>query len=243
MVAVAEKDSQVGAVASVILDGNEPAKLDSCGVGIALDGMSRQAMRGEPHRALEESFEVLMPSGCACLFRADALESVGLFDEAFFAYCEDADLGLRLRWAGLKAVVAPGAEVTHFYSMTTGKYALDKIFWVERNHFWVAIKNYPVPLLALVPFVTLWRCLVQAYTILRRSGDLRGFTEGAGMRRVVATIIKAWLSALAGAVPMFAKRMKLLRKRKIGIFEMFRLMRSFRMSVYEVVAGKSNAGE
>lgn len=243
MVVASEKDDQIGAVASIITDGNKPKVLDSCGVGIALDGMSRQAMRGKPPPFLNEPKEVLIPSGCACLFRMDALRIVGLFDDSFFAYCEDTDIGLRLRWAGFKAVVTPGAEVTHYYSMTAGKFSLKKVFWVERNHFWVAIKNFPVVLLLLVPFATFWRYLVQAYAILSRSGDLDGFTDETSLSQIIMTIIKAHVSALAGAPLMFRKRVAFLPKRKLNDFQMLRLIWAFKMSMVEIIIGTKNAGK
>ena len=243
MVDAAEKDEQIGAVASIITDGNRPEVLDSCGVGIALDGMSRQAMRGKPQPVLDKPQEILMPSGCACLLRMDALKIVGLFDDSFFAYCEDTDMGLRLRWAGFKAVVTPDANVTHYYSMTAGKFSLKKVFWVERNHFWVTIKNFPVILLLLVPFVTFWRYLVQTYAILSRSGDLYGFTDETSLSQIITTIIKAYVSALAGAPLMFRKRVAFLPKRKLNDFQMLKLIWVFKMSIVEIVIGTKNAGK
>ena len=151
----------IGAVGSIILDGNRPGFLDSCGVGIAFDGMSQQAMRGRLPPVLRRPKEVLLVSGCACLFRRKALQEVGLFDEDFFAYCEDTDLGLRLRRAGWKAVIAPGAEVKHYYSMTTGRFSLQKLYWVERNHLWVVVRNFPAVIFPLVPLITLWRYFLQ----------------------------------------------------------------------------------
>ena len=64
MVGLAEKDRTLGAVAALIVDGNRPSALDSCGVGIALDGMSREAMRGAPVPELGAPTEVLAVSGC-----------------------------------------------------------------------------------------------------------------------------------------------------------------------------------
>jgi len=88
LVATAESDPGIGATASIIIDGNRPEVLDSCGVGIALDGMSRQAMRGMPVPNPVKPEDVLLFSGCACLLKMEALNEVGLFDEDFFAYCE-----------------------------------------------------------------------------------------------------------------------------------------------------------
>jgi N-acetylglucosaminyl-diphospho-decaprenol L-rhamnosyltransferase len=52
-------------------------------------------------------------SGSCLLARRSALESVGLFDEGFFLYEEDADLCRRLRRAGWRIVFEPGAQVVH----------------------------------------------------------------------------------------------------------------------------------
>jgi GT2 family glycosyltransferase len=194
LIRTAESDASIGAVASIVIDGNQPEVLDSCGVGISLDGMSRQAMRGMPVPDLTQPKEVLLFSGCACLLKMESLEEVGLFDDDFFAYCEDTDLGLRLRRAGWQIVVAPGAYVTHFYSMTGGKFSLQKIYWVERNHFWVAIKNFPWFLLAILPLVTAWRYLVQGYSVLRGIGELNRFAERNDLSTIAPTYLKAYIN-------------------------------------------------
>ncbi len=242
LIKVAEKDAKVGAVASVIIDGNRPKVLDSCGVGIALDGMSRQLLRGQAIPVLTAPKEVLVPSGCACLFRADALEAVGLFDESFFAYCEDTDLGLRLRWAGFKIIVAPDAQVTHYYSMTTGRYSLQKVFWVERNHILVAVKNFPPALLLILPFVTIWRYIVQLFAIITRSGDLIEFSVQSNFFQVAATIVKAYISSLAVLPIMLRKRKLFLPKRKISNFQMLRTILAHRMSMVEIIIGSKITG-
>lgn len=235
LVAVAESDSRVGAVASIIIDGNRPDVLDSCGVGIALDGMSRQAMRGHPAPNLTEPKEVLAFSGCACLLRMEALKEVGLFDEDFFAYCEDTDLGLRLRWAGWEIVAAPGAYVRHYYSMTGGKFSLQKIYWVERNHFWVAIKNLPWPLLVFLPFVTVWRYLVQGCLLWRGRGELGNFINNHGRAAIASTYLRAYINMLQHAPTMFVKRWLFCNKRRLKDMDMLRLIWKTRLSIDEIM--------
>ncbi|HLI23614.1 MAG TPA: glycosyltransferase, partial [Acidimicrobiales bacterium] len=51
--------------------------------------------------------------GTLLLARRAALEQVGLFDERYFAYCEEADLGIRARRAGWKVGIVWGAVVTN----------------------------------------------------------------------------------------------------------------------------------
>ena len=75
-------------------------QLDSAGMLICGDASSKQRGHGEPARGYGESGEALFPSGSAALYRRAMLEEIGGFDDDFFLYCEDTDLGLRARWAG-----------------------------------------------------------------------------------------------------------------------------------------------
>lgn len=235
MIITAEDDARIGAVASIIIDGNRPGVLDSCGVGIAYDGMSRQAMRGRPVPQLAQPKEVLLFSGCACLLQMKALEEVGLFDEDFFAYCEDTDLGLRLRSAGWKIVAAPKAYVHHYYSLTGGKYSLKKMYWVERNHFWVAVKNFPWYLLTLVPFVTMYRYFAQAYFIGMGAAELIKFHEQNDVPAILRTYIKVYKDILIKLPDMLAKRRAFLKRHRLKKSDIARLIWRFRLPIHEIM--------
>ena len=52
-------------------------------------------------------------SGSCLLARRTAIDAIGLFDEGFFLYEEDADLCIRVRAAGWRVVFTPAAEVVH----------------------------------------------------------------------------------------------------------------------------------
>lgn len=58
--------------------------------------------------------------GCAMLIRRDVLETVGLFDERFFAYYEDLDYCRRAQAAGFRLVTVPAARLWHKVAGTTG---------------------------------------------------------------------------------------------------------------------------
>ena len=98
--------------------------------------------------------EVFFPSGCAALYRREMLDEVGLFDEDFFAYGDDTDLGLKGRLAGWKCLYVPKAIVYHRYSQSSGAYSALKAFYVERNRVWIAVKYFPLSLLLESPFYT-----------------------------------------------------------------------------------------
>ncbi len=238
MIQTAEKNDSIGLVASRIIDGNDPRILDSFGVAMAMDGMSRQRMRGSAQPPEKPVEEVLLASGCACMFRREALKAAGYFDEDFFAYCEDSDLGLRLAWAGYRTLAAADAVVYHHYSRTTGKFNSKKVFWVERNHYWLALKNFPFGLLCLVPFFTIYRYLVQAYVVLFRVGDLSGFVDApGGGNSVIKAILQAHLSFWKGVPHMVEKRRQIKTSAKRSSAEMTRLIWRYRMSIFEVLVG------
>ncbi|MFL6196227.1 MAG: glycosyltransferase family 2 protein [Thermoanaerobaculia bacterium] len=74
--------------------------------------------------------------------RSSFLESGG-FDESYFAYLEDVDLGWRLWSGGERIVFAPGAVVHHRSSATSDLLGLyNRGFLFERNAFLTAYKNY-----------------------------------------------------------------------------------------------------
>ena len=226
---------RVGAVACTVLRSDDPERLDSQGLGIAVDGMSRQLHRGR-RKDHSSSRAPLIAHGCAALFTMDALREVGLFDESFFAYCEDADLGLRLLWAGYTTALARDAEVTHRYSMTTGRFSSQKVFWVERNHLWVALKCLPWPLLVLLPVTTAWRFVLQLGQLVDRSTELSHFASSEGSAAVARSLLKAYGSAALGAPRCLRQRVAIQRAARVSTRDMTRLLWKRRLAIGAVLS-------
>ena len=156
LVRVMKERYEIGMCASrVVLAGT--GRLDSAGMLIAKDGTSKQSGHGEPPELFGRRKHALLPSGCAALYRRDMLEEVGLFDESFFLYCEDTDLGLRARWAAWECVYVPDALVAHRYSHSAGAASALKAYYVERNRLYLLIKNFPAAMLWAAPFYSLVR--------------------------------------------------------------------------------------
>ena len=61
-------------------------------------------------------------SGACLLIKRDAFDAVGGFNDGFFMYFEDVDLGRRFGVAGYHNVFAPGATVSHIGGSTTSRY-------------------------------------------------------------------------------------------------------------------------
>lgn len=90
---------------------------------------------------------IAYPSGACVLLRVDALREVGLFDEEFWMYNEDQDLGWRLWLASWQCLLAPRAVAYHQYEFSR---SVSKYYWMERNRLIVIWKNYS--LLSLILF-------------------------------------------------------------------------------------------
>ncbi len=232
-----EEDLGVGMVAPKIVDHAGGRTIDSVGgLFIYPDGMSRGRGRGEEDRGQYDSLkDMLLPSACACLYRRAMVEEVGNFDEDFYAYCEDTDLGLRGRLAGWKAVSVPDAVVRHRYSKTGGRYSPLKAFLVERNHFWVAVKNFPPGALLLVDFYGLWRYLLQAFAALARKGAAGEFAREHSAVMLIGVLLKAWWAALLGMPRMLEKRRLIQRQRKVSKAEVRKLLKKYRLSAAELI--------
>jgi len=61
-----------------------------------------------------DAFIVDFVSGADLFIRRDLLESIGAFDENYFAYYEETDLALRATRAGYRAAIVPSAGIYHF---------------------------------------------------------------------------------------------------------------------------------
>jgi GT2 family glycosyltransferase len=91
--------------------------------------------------------EVFAPCAAAALYRRDAFEEVGGFDEQFFCYFEDVDLGFRLRLRGYRCLYVHSAVVRHVSSASSGYRSDFAVYHGERNAVWTFAKNMPALLL------------------------------------------------------------------------------------------------
>ena len=211
MVEALESRPDVGMCASQVRLFGEPW-LDSAGMLVARDGSSKQRGHGRPPEDFPVQEEVLMPSGSAALYRRQMLEELGGFDDDFFLYCEDTDLGLRARWAGWKCLYVPGAVVEHHYSHSAGRASPVKAYFVERNRLFVLAKNFPGRMLAAAPFVALARYFWHAWYIVKGEGSAARFrAEGNAGPKMLWYVMRAHF-ALLGNLARLRRQRALIRK-------------------------------
>lgn len=138
------------AVACKMVDLADPGVLYDAGDILRRDGVCEQRGR---FRADDGRFDVPGDVFAACagaaLYRRDAVLAAGGFDERFFSYLEDVDLGLRLRLAGWGCRYEP-AVARHAGGGSAGQLARPVPGWVARNTLLLVAKAFPARWLPLV---------------------------------------------------------------------------------------------
>ena len=212
-------------------------RLDSAGMLVALDGSSKQRGQGRLPEEFPVAEEALLPSGSAALYRRAMLDEIGGFDDDFFLYCEDTDLGLRARWAGWKCLYAPDAVVEHHYSQSAGRASPLKAYYVERNRLFVLAKNFPARMLAKAPFVSAARYLWHVRYLLEGRGSAARFrAEGNAGPRMAWYVVKAHLALAANAGRLRRQRREIRRNARITARVFERLVRGHSISARRIAA-------
>ncbi len=229
-----DENGRYGACASKILLEYEDNLIDAAGIVICPDGLSIGRGRLERGDQYDEETEVFFASDCACLYRREMLEDIGLYDEDFFAYADETDMGWRAQLSGWKCIYNPKAIVYHFHSASSGTYSPFKAYLVERNRIWVAVKSFPLPLLIFGQLYTFWRYLLQAYGAFSGRGAAGRFTNDFSKTELIKILVKVYLSLWKQLPLMLKKRRVIQRKRQISTLDVFRLIRQFGISAKEI---------
>jgi GT2 family glycosyltransferase len=226
----AANGSGVGMVASKILVADRESVIDKVGHEIYWDGQNRGRGSGEADRGQYDGEpETLWPDGCAALYRRAMLEEIGGFDEDFFAYADDADLGLRGRLMGWKAVYAPKAVVRHHRGSTMGKTNLRRIQLIERNRLWLVWKHFPLWLVVLNPFWFGVRLAAGFWAALQGKGEGGQFGGFRAKMDLGRALLEANLEAWKSFGVMWRKRREWRLRRKLNDRELVELIRRHRI--------------
>jgi GT2 family glycosyltransferase len=210
-------------------------RLDSCGMLVCRDGSSKQRGHLRPPADFPVEEEVLLPSGSAALYRRAMLDQIGLFDEHFFLYCEDTDLGLRARWFGWTCLYVPDAVVEHHYSHSAGRASRVKAYYVERNRLFVLLKNFPAGMMVRAPFVTVARYLWHLVWAMRGRGAAAHFRSGGNSAfHMGAYALKAHAAALLRLPALLRQRRAIARGARVTPAVYRRLLRGHSISARRV---------
>jgi GT2 family glycosyltransferase len=218
-------------VAGRVLDYSRRNVLDTVGQLLYPDGLNRGRGRLEEDRGQYSACRTaLFPSGAAALYTRSMLDDIGLFDERFYLYGDDAELGLRGRVAGWSCALAPDAVAYHHFSRSAGPYSSLKAFYVERNRVLVLCKLFPLSLILASPGYTVVRLALQAWGALTGRGAAGKLAQERTFFHLVAVALRAYASALRILPHVLAERWRDRHRRRMRAPEFRRLLREFRLS-------------
>lgn len=179
---MASSSDNIALVGASIHDTNEPRNIQSIGGG------KIHWWLGRSKHVIYSNERIDYITGACMLIKSRAMRKVGLFDESYFMYWEDADLSLRIKHAGYKIMVAEDAIVYHKLSGTLDTDSSRKDFLINasgvrffRRHG--PLGGWPAIILGVI-FRTLKRLIrgdsSRAYAVL--SGAYQGLRNTKVMR-------------------------------------------------------------
>jgi N-acetylglucosaminyl-diphospho-decaprenol L-rhamnosyltransferase len=197
-------------VASLQVDLNDPSKLDGAGDCYLAYGF---AWRGGFGHALSETpsaGECFAACGAALFLPTGVFLAAGGFEERYFCYHEDVDLGFRLRLMGELCQFDPACRVRHAGSGTSGRHSDFSVFHGARNAVWTYVRNMPGPLLLLT---------MPVYLLMTLALVVRSLLAGRG-----PATVRGLVAALTGLAPALAARARLKAMRRTNVAGIARAM-------------------
>jgi GT2 family glycosyltransferase len=186
-----------------------PAVLDGAGDAYHVSGLVWRMGHGSPTpTSKEDEREVFSPCAAAAIYRRSALREIGGFDEDYFCYLEDVDLGFRLRLAGYRCLYVPQSVAHHVGSGTTGgQHSKFALYHGHRNLVWTFVKD--------MPGVLFW-LLVPLHVSVSLVSLIWFAFHGHG-----AVVLQAKRDALLGLPKMWRKRQHIQKTRVASIGEIW----------------------
>ena len=217
----------VAAAGALVLDW-DGARVDFAGAAPTALGHAWQHDHGRPSGATYVEHRMLFACGASALVRREHFLAAGGFDEDFFAYFEDVDLGWRLNLLGHGTVFAPRAITRHRLHGTSGPATQSlRLRLYERNALMMLAKNYGDEAFARVLPAAVALTLARHLSATTVEGRAVAFGRPSPAYVTVAPAVVATLIALedfARQLPAtLAKRQRVQARRTVTDAELFSL--------------------
>jgi GT2 family glycosyltransferase len=195
---------------SKLVNAAKPELLDGTGDAYHISGLVWRKDHGAVvPLSNEHEREVFSPCAAAALYRFGTVRELRGFDEDYFCYVEDVDLGFRLRLAGGRCLYVPKSVAHHVGSGTTGGQHSDfALYYGHRNLVWTFVKD--------MPGILFW-LLLPLHLVLNLASIVEFSLRGHG-----AVILRAKRDALLGLPKMWRKRREVQQTRRIPIRALWR---------------------
>ena len=145
MIFAIEKSPKIFSVSSKMVQMDNPELIDSAGDLYTLIGWAVNRGSGRFLTYYQKPCKIFSACGGAAIYRRSVFDQIGFFDESYFAYLEDIDIGYRAKIYGYRNHYEPRAIVFHAGSGTTGSnHNSFKVKLTARNSIWLNYKNMPL---------------------------------------------------------------------------------------------------
>jgi GT2 family glycosyltransferase len=226
---------RIGMLGGKILFAEPKGVIDKAGHLIYKDGQNRGRGTMEKDTGqYDNEEEILWPDACAAMYHRKIFEETGGFDESFFAFGDDADLGMRARLLGWNAWYVPQAVVYHRHSATAGTYSPLKIMLVERNRLLLAIKNFPLSLVLSNPLWSMRRFLWHGYAAAKGQGAAAQFVGSQGWGRLLLILCWAYASAARRLPAALRSRWRIQKTKRLTTKEVHDLLRRYEIDLRQL---------
>jgi len=156
MLDLIKTDVKIFSVASKMIQYHDRHLIDTAGDEYNVLGWAHKRGFNKSSQTRITQKRVFSACAGAALYRKNVFDRIGYFDEDFFAYMEDVDVGFRANIYGYKNIYCPDAEILHIGSGTSGSGRnAFKARLSGRNNVYVVYKNMPLAQLIInLPFLT-----------------------------------------------------------------------------------------
>lgn len=189
---------------------HDETKLDGAGDNYLLFGIPWRGGYRRPSTEVPAEGACFSPCGASAVYHRETFAAAGGFDERLFCFCEDVELGFRLRLEGGTCVFLPDAVVSHAGGGLSDKVSGFAVRYGTRNRLWVYLKCMPLPLLILT---------LPGHMALTAAILLRGLSTGR-----FDDALKGLLDAVRGLGPVWEERRTVQTLRTASLSDLARAM-------------------
>jgi GT2 family glycosyltransferase len=189
MVNAADNHPNYGSFASLMLRADDISVVDGAGDNLHFTGIPWRRLH---QRALNDGLQtepVFSACAGAALYRTSLFIQFGGFDDVYFMYVEDIDLGFRLQLAGHPCLFVRDAIVHHIGSAITGEGSNFSVYFGHRNLVYCYFKNMPLPLLlATLPFHIMANLITLVVLAIKGRGGAIGKAKLDALKKLPSAI-------------------------------------------------------
>ncbi|AWV36045.1 glycosyltransferase family 2 protein [Paenibacillus odorifer] len=178
LLACIESDENVFSCSSKMIQFHDNKLIDNAGDAFTVFGWAYQEGHGENINKYLDNRYIFTSCAGAAIYRREVFDKIGYFDEQFFAYLEDVDIGYRARIEGYDNLYCAESIIYHIGSATTGNgYNSVKVKLSARNNVYLLYKNMlGIQLLLNAPFLIVGHLF--KYQFYKKIGFQKEYSEG-----------------------------------------------------------------